>query len=144
MRLMKWFAKNASKHRVDMASSLAGDESRNRRRGRFVELMGESMLPPGEADNLFVVGMFSLIDQLLGVPMAQVLAKVQLPEAVQQAILSRGGVYGPFLSLAEACELDNGEAACLAEALLLSADQVNAAHLRALAWSHDVTLTEAA
>ena len=113
-------------------------------RGRFVELMGESMLPPGEADNLFVVGMFSLIDQLLGVPMAQVLAKVQLPEAVQQAILSRGGVYGPFLSLAEACELDNGEAACLAEAQLLSADQVHAAHQRALAWSHDVTLTEAA
>lgn len=113
-------------------------------RGRFVELMGESMLPPGEADNLFVVGMFSLIDQLLGVPMIEVLGKVQLPDAVQQAILSRTGVYGPFLSLAEACELDNGEAAHLAESLLLSADQVNAAHLRALAWSHDVTLTEAA
>ncbi|MDH6591084.1 c-di-GMP-related signal transduction protein [Variovorax sp. TBS-050B] len=113
-------------------------------RGRFVELMGEIMLPPGEADNLFVVGMFSLIDQLLGVPMREVLAKVQLPASVQQAILAREGVYGPFLALAEACELDTGDAARLAESLLLGAEQVNAAHLCAVAWSHDVTLTEAA
>jgi EAL and modified HD-GYP domain-containing signal transduction protein len=106
-------------------------------RGRFVELMGEIMLPRGESDNLFVVGMFSLIDQLLGVPMQEVLNKVQLSDSVQQAILTRGGVYGPFLSLAEACELNTGEAARLSEALLLSADQVNAAHLSALAWSQD-------
>ncbi|KLN52266.1 EAL and HDOD domain-containing protein [Variovorax paradoxus] len=113
-------------------------------RGRFVELMGETLLPRGESDNLFVVGMFSLIDQLLGIPMQEVLNKVQLPDSVQQAILTRGGVYGPFLSLAEACELNTGDAARLAEALLLSADQVNAAHLSALAWSQDVTPTEAA
>jgi EAL and modified HD-GYP domain-containing signal transduction protein len=106
-------------------------------RGRFVELMGEIMLPRGESDNLFVVGMFSLIDQLLGIPMQEVLSKVQLSDSVQQAILTRGGVYGPFLSLAEACELDTGDAPRLAEALLLSADQVNAAHLSALAWSQD-------
>lgn len=113
-------------------------------RGRFVELMGEIMLPRGESDNLFVVGMFSLIDQLLGIPMQEVLNKVQLSDSVQQAILTRGGVYGPFLSLAEACELDTGEAARLAEALLLSASQVNAAHLSALAWSQDVIPAEAA
>ena len=106
-------------------------------RGRFVELMGEIMLPRGESDNLFVVGMFSLIDQLLGIPMQEVLSKVQLSDSVQQAILTRGGVYGPFLSLAEACELDTGDAPRLAEALLLSAAQVNAAHLSALAWSQD-------
>jgi EAL and modified HD-GYP domain-containing signal transduction protein len=69
--------------------------------------------------------------------MEEVLNKVQLSDSVQQAILTRGGVYGPFLSLAEACELNTGDAARLSEALLLSADQVNAAHLSALAWSQD-------
>jgi c-di-GMP-related signal transduction protein len=113
-------------------------------RGRFVELMGEIMLPKGESDNLFVVGMFSLIDQLLGIPMEEVLNKVQLSDSVQQAILARQGVYGPFLSLAEACELNTGDAARLSEALLLSADQVNAAHLSALAWSQDAVPAEAA
>ncbi len=111
-------------------------------RGRFVELMGKGMLPAGEADNLFVVGMFSLIDQLLGVSMQEVLGKVQLSESVQQAILSREGVYGPFLALAEMCERDGAEAARLSEDLFLSAEQVNAAHMSAMAWAQDVSPAE--
>lgn len=106
-------------------------------RGRFVELMGQGMLPPSESDNLFVAGMFSLLDQLLGVSMEGVLRKVQLTDSVQQAILSRGGLYGPFVALAESCELDDGQAPRLAEALFLSAAQVNAAQLSALVWSQD-------
>jgi EAL and modified HD-GYP domain-containing signal transduction protein len=111
-------------------------------RGRFVELMGLGMLPHSDADNLFVVGMFSLIDQLLGVTMEEVLGKVQLAESVQQAILTRGGVYGPFLALAEACETDGAAAARLSESLLMSAEQVNAAHLSALTWAQDVSPSE--
>jgi EAL and modified HD-GYP domain-containing signal transduction protein len=107
-------------------------------RGRFVELMGKGMLPASDADNLFVVGMFSLIDRLLGVPMREVLGKVQLSEAVQQAILARDGVYGPFLALAESCEEDGARAAGLAEALFMDAEQVNAAHLSALVWAQDL------
>lgn len=106
-------------------------------RGRFVELMGQGMLPPSEADNLFVAGMFSLLDQLLGVSMEGVLRKVQLTESVQQAILSRTGLYGPFVALAESCEMDDGRAPRLSEALFLSASQVNAAQLAALVWSLD-------
>ncbi|KWT97659.1 MULTISPECIES: HDOD domain-containing protein [unclassified Variovorax] len=112
-------------------------------RGRFVELMGKGMLSASDADNLFVVGMFSLIDRLLGVPMREVLGKVQLSEAVQQAILSREGAYGPFLALAESCEEDGARAASLAEALFMSAEQVNAAHLSALAWAQDLGPAEA-
>lgn len=112
-------------------------------RGRAVELMGKGMLAPHDADNLFVVGMFSLIDQLLGVPMEQVLGKVQLAESVQQAILHRGGVYGPFLALAESCERDAAEAARLSEDLFMSPGQVNAAQLSALVWSQDVGAAEA-
>lgn len=112
-------------------------------RGRAVELMGKGMLAPQDADNLFVVGMFSLIDQLLGVPMEQVLGKVQLAESVQQAILRRGGVYGPFLALAESCERNAVEAARLSEDLFMSPGQVNSALLSALVWSQDVGAAEA-
>jgi len=68
---------------------------------------------------------------------------VALSEAVQQAILAREGVYGPFLALAESCEEDGARAASLAEALFMSADQVNAAHLSALAWAQDLGPAEA-
>jgi EAL and modified HD-GYP domain-containing signal transduction protein len=111
-------------------------------RGRFVELMGHGMLPSSEADNLFVVGMFSLVDQLLGISMQEVLAKVQLAESVQQAILHRQGVYAPFLALVEACETGADQAERFAEALFVSAEQVNAAHLSAMVWSHEVSAVE--
>lgn len=107
-------------------------------RGRFVELMGEGMLTASDSDELFVVGMLSLIDQLLGVSMEEALARVPLTEPVQQAILTRGGVYGPFLALAETCERDGSHAARLSEALFMKASQVNAAHLSAMVWSQDM------
>lgn len=107
-------------------------------RGRFAELLGVASLPKGEAENLFVAGMFSLLDRLLNVPMERVLATVQLPEMVTQALLTREGLYGPFLSLAEACELNSMLAGSLAESLNISTADVNEAHLSALVWAKNV------
>jgi EAL and modified HD-GYP domain-containing signal transduction protein len=110
-------------------------------RGRFAELLGKGFLPKNEAENLFVAGMFSLLDRLLGLPMDEVLENIPLPEAVSQALLSREGIYGPFLSLAEACELGNNDAiGALADSLFISAAQVNEAHMAALAWAQALKL----
>ncbi|HEV7855754.1 MAG TPA: HDOD domain-containing protein [Herminiimonas sp.] len=109
-------------------------------RGRFAELAANGILPKNEAENLFVVGMFSLLDRLLGIPMEEVLAKIQLSEPVSQALLSREGVYGPFLALAESLEPDNGDVAALADALFINPRQVNEAHLAALAWAQSIKL----
>jgi EAL and modified HD-GYP domain-containing signal transduction protein len=46
--------------------------------------------------------MFSLLDRLLGLPMKEVLETIQLPDEVVRALLTRGGVYGPYLALAVA------------------------------------------
>ncbi len=104
-------------------------------RGRFTELLGQGMLPQRDAENLFVTGMFSFLDRLLGVPMASILERVQLPETVVQALLTREGMYGPFLRLVEACERPDGDAAALAESAFLTGEQVDRAHMAALAWS---------
>ena len=104
-------------------------------RGRFVELLGQGLLPQREAENLFVTGMFSLLDGLLGVPITEVLDKIQLPEAVVQALRTREGMYGPFLRLVEACESAEGGGAVLAEAAFLTSAQTNSAHVGALAWA---------
>lgn len=104
-------------------------------RGRFAELLGASFLPKHEAENLFVAGMFSLLDRLLGLPMEEVLEKIQLSEPVTQALLSREGVYGPFLALAEACELNSTDLESMATSLCIGTKEVNQAQLAALAWS---------
>ena len=107
-------------------------------RGRLVELIGQSLLPQNEADNLFVLGMFSLLDRLLGMPMHEVLEQIHLPDAVAQALLRREGVYAALLSLAEACEHGNGELDKLAHALFVGVRQINQAHLSALVWTRQL------
>jgi EAL and modified HD-GYP domain-containing signal transduction protein len=81
-----------------------------------------------------------LLDKLLGIPMEEVLEKIQLSELVSQALLTREGMYGPFLALAEACEPDNGDISALADSLFLNARQVNEAHLAALAWAQAIKI----
>lgn len=104
-------------------------------RGRLTELLGQDLLDRQERDNLFIVGIFSLLDVMLEMPMEQVLEKLHLPEPVSEALLRREGVYGPFLALAEACESsDVARIRSLAEALTLDPERVNTAHLEALAW----------
>jgi EAL and modified HD-GYP domain-containing signal transduction protein len=109
-------------------------------RGRFTELLGRGLLPAHEADNLFVVGMFSLVDRLLGVPMGQALDKIQLSGPVVQALLKREGIYGPFLRLAEACERMDADPAALADAAFVTSEQVNRAHVAALAWAGELQI----
>ena len=107
-------------------------------RGRFAELLGQMKMSKTEAENLFVAGMFSLLDRLLGLPMTEVLSTIQLPEVVTAALISRAGVFGPYLALAEACELNSMLVVSLAASLKISAEDVNAAHLAALVWAKNV------
>lgn len=107
-------------------------------RGRLAELLGLAALGKSAADDLFVAGMFSLLDRLLGLPMAQVLDKIDLSDDVVAALLDRSGIYGPYLALAEACEIDANLAGALAGALKISAQDVNLAHLAALAWAQSI------
>ncbi len=108
-------------------------------RGRFAELLGMKQFPKSESENLFVAGMFSLLDCLLGIPLKDAMNQISLPESVTEAILTRKGAYGPFLALTEACEQKNGRAADLADSLLISSQTVNQAHLAAMAWTQNFT-----
>ncbi|MCU6497562.1 HDOD domain-containing protein [Rugamonas sp. A1-17] len=107
-------------------------------RGRLAELLAQAALGKSEAENVFVAGMFSLLDRLLGIAMQEVLANIQLSDDVVAALLTRSGKYGPFLALAEACELSSDLVASLAAGLKLEPEDVNRAHLSALAWAQNV------
>lgn len=112
-------------------------------RGRLMELLAAELLPPEECDNAFVVGVFSLLDTMLGVPMDRALETVALPQAVIDALLHNKGVFAPFLELTKACESgDDATFARAAEALHLSNHQVNWAHLQALAWAENLHMDE--
>lgn len=135
-RLFRWLSMLLAT--TDMKSKPAFLMKKAIIRGRFVELLGQTLLGTRHTDNLFLTGMFSVIEELLGVPMEELLAKAQLGEAVQQAIAGHGGIYGPFLELALAAEAGGGEAEAIADRLCVGAGHVNAAHLAAIAWSQEI------
>ncbi|WP_374348026.1 EAL and HDOD domain-containing protein [Chitinimonas sp.] len=108
-------------------------------RGRLVELLGSHMLDGTDRDNLFIVGVFSLLDVMLDMPMDQILETLLLPDSVSEALLSRTGIYGPFLELAEACEdPDMTNVPSLSEHLQITPDMLNRAHVSALAWVEEL------
>ncbi|MFN4360105.1 MAG: EAL and HDOD domain-containing protein [Hylemonella sp.] len=108
-------------------------------RGRLMELLVAELLPPEHADDAFVVGIFSLLDTMLGLPMAQALESISLSSNITDALLQRKGMYAPFLELTLACESADDEAfARAATQLQLSNHQVNWAHLQALAWAESL------
>ena len=113
-------------------------------RGRLMELLAQELLPPEETDNAFVVGVFSLLDSMLGLPMAQALGAVSLPLPVVDALLHRSGMFAPLLELTLACETEDATVfARAATALHLSNHQVNWAHLQALAWADSLLEVDA-
>lgn len=110
-------------------------------RGRLCELIGKACLPKGDQDNLFIVGVFSLLPAFLEMPMDQVLERIVIPEQLADALADRSGIYGPFLALAEAVESGNAEQLeNLASSLMVTPDQVSQAHLQSLAWVEQLGL----
>lgn len=108
-------------------------------RARMTELLGHDRLPPAQQEGLFIVGIFSLLDALLNVPMVQALGQIKLPEPVVAALARREGVYAPFLSLAIACEEADQEAIVRHAAVCgLTADEVNIAQVKALVWAEEL------
>ncbi|MBC7576511.1 MAG: EAL domain-containing protein [Tardiphaga sp.] len=135
-RLFRWASMLLSMSREGGAPAIATTAMV---RGRLMELFAAELLPPQECDNAFVTGVFSLLDAMLGMPMADALSSLALPESVGAALLRREGVFAPFLALTEACEsADEARFADICEHLQLSSHQVNFAHLQALAWAEEL------
>ncbi|MEW5789687.1 MAG: HDOD domain-containing protein [Pseudomonadota bacterium] len=110
-------------------------------RANLAERLGEVRLGREAAGGLFVSGILSALDSLLGMPLEQAIAPLKLAPPIQEALLHQRGPYAPWLALALACE--NADATVLlhqAQALEMDDDTLNQAHLEALAWAEGMDL----
>lgn len=107
-------------------------------RGRFLEYLGSDGKNKAECDELFLLGLLSLLDSLLGVPMAAVVERIHLSAALREALLDSGGPLGPYLALAIAVEKGHVEnVARYAQRLGYALPQVETATMAALAWADE-------
>ncbi|WP_114972590.1 HDOD domain-containing protein [Rhodoferax ferrireducens] len=96
------------------------------------------LLDAGDGDDLrrevFMCGLLSQIDLLLGEALNTSLARMQLAERITSAILGHAGPYAPYLDLATALESPQTQATrVLCEAQQMNHEEVNRALLRTLA-----------
>ena len=105
-------------------------------RARLTETLGKQLLSAQAADQLFIIGIFSLLDVLLNTTMAQAIERLNLTEDVTRALLQRHGPYAPFLRLAIAFEqADQRQIEQLSGSLGLDARQLNQWHMDAINWA---------
>lgn len=105
-------------------------------RARLMEILGQDQLAKADRDGLFIVGILSMLESLLQLPMDQILAVLNLSPPIVESLLHERGIYAPYLRLAAACE--SGDVQTIGEitqALGLDAVAVNQAHMQALIWS---------
>ena len=109
-------------------------------RARMLELLGTEKAP-GQSESLFLVGLLSLADIVLQVPLAKAIAPLSLADEVRAALLDHSGPYFPFLDLTIACEQGFKEPERLqqaAERCGISPEQATDSHLAALQWAMEV------
>jgi EAL and modified HD-GYP domain-containing signal transduction protein len=104
------------------------------RRGLLMEELGrDSGCDDERRGELFICGVFSLLDRMMRQPFAELLASIPTSEAVRAALVDGEGPHQPYLALVQAIEsaslLDIRAAT---EALMMTAAAVNQAVLRAL------------
>lgn len=110
-------------------------------RSRFIELAGQHCLPRHEQDNLFMVGMLSLLDVAFGVPLSTALAKLPIPARITRAVLEREGPQGQLLMLAEAAEQgQTAMVASLAGTLGLELQDINRFQFESMGWAESLAL----
>lgn len=73
-------------------------------RGRFLELMAERCPANYSPEAHFLLGLFSLLDAMLGVPMDQILATLPLAEELKAALAGKSGDYRFCIDLVRAYE----------------------------------------
>jgi EAL and modified HD-GYP domain-containing signal transduction protein len=113
-------------------------------RGKLLEIVAQQSLPGDRdyADRAFMVGMLSLLDALLGEPLAEILARMSLQEDVESALLLHQGSLGELLDICEKIEM--GDLAAIAEKLHtfpgLTVEMLNKAQLEAMGWANKIAM----
>ncbi len=103
------------------------------RRGLFMEELVRSHGDEEMRNEMFICGVFSLLDRLFGEPFDRLLDSIPVPERVYQALVDRSGPLAPYFEVVHAAETSSvHDFQDAADHVLMTVSEVNRAQLRAL------------
>jgi c-di-GMP-related signal transduction protein len=107
-------------------------------RARFCELLSPK-IPHGDSD-LFLMGLLSMMDAILELPMSQVLDNIPIDQETKSVLLGRGSRLRPFYQLMLAQESGEWKTASeLTTQLHLSESEVAEGYWQAMQWGREMS-----
>ena len=108
-------------------------------RGRCCELLAANLRVRKDEQSMFLLGVFSLMEAMLGRPIMEIVSEIALPDMVRAALLGRSNRYREILDLVTAFEAGRwSEVSALARGLRQDESQLSAAYLQAVDWAQKV------
>lgn len=110
-------------------------------RAKFCELLGHSAsLSESDCSDLFIIGLFSLLDAMLDLPMSIILEKLPINKVVKDTLLGKVDKYEGYLGLSEAFERNRQtEYKNIQNDLSLTDDQLRNCYLEALKYANHLS-----
>ncbi len=106
-------------------------------RAKFCESLATKLRLSARSQDLFLMGMFSLIDGIMDMPIGEVLQKIPIEEAIKDALLGKEGLFRDIYYLVLAYEQGNWTAIPeLNEKLRIDDEGVSELYMQALNWAN--------
>ena len=103
------------------------------RRGLLMEELVRSNGDEEMRNEMFICGVFSLLDRMFKQPFEELLESLPVPERVVQALVEESGPYHPYLNVVRAAEASSPyDFRSAADSLMMSVNEINRSILRAL------------
>ncbi|MEO7337216.1 MAG: HDOD domain-containing protein [Caldimonas sp.] len=103
------------------------------RRGLLMEELVRGSSDEELRSEVFICGVFSLLDRMFQQPFKELLGSLPVPQRVYQALVENTGPYQPYMEMVRAIEGESlFEFRETAEKLMMSVSEINRAQLRAL------------
>lgn len=107
-------------------------------RARFLELVAPLAGFGSESENLYMIGLLSLMDVIVDMPMEDVLAETHVSPAIATPLLTKTGPYGELLMMILNYEEGKWDASlAIAEKYKLPRQKLTDIYLRSLEWANN-------
>jgi EAL and modified HD-GYP domain-containing signal transduction protein len=107
-------------------------------RARLAEQLATHALFAKAREEVFVTGLFSLLDVVMRMPMEKLLKQIVLPSEISDAILHNSGPYAPYLALAIACENEDQAGIEVLSSQIRRDMSIDTVHMDALLWAQQL------
>jgi EAL and modified HD-GYP domain-containing signal transduction protein len=108
-------------------------------RARFLERTAPLAGIKNETENMFMIGLMSLMDAIMDMPLADILRETNVSDEISGALLTRSGKRGDMLSMIVAYEYGEWDTAqAMAEKCSLTMSEVSELYIDAIEWARSM------